>query len=60
MKLCKVTIKNGQTWIAVKDFKGNWKTVHIDAEAKSVEDRGITIEVKMRRQIDVKAEVTEA
>ncbi|MBW2672029.1 MAG: hypothetical protein JRD89_01270 [Deltaproteobacteria bacterium] len=49
MKLGKVTIKDGQTWIIVKDFKGNWKTVHIDAEAESVEDRGNTIEVKMRR-----------
>lgn len=49
MKLGKVTIKNGKTWITVKgDLVGRFRVVQLDVEATSVEEKGTTIVVKTK------------
>jgi len=47
MKLVKTTIKDGQTWLTISNVN-DWRTVHIDVEAISVEEKGTNIVVKTK------------
>ena len=48
MKLGKVTVGDKDTYIVIRGQMQEWITIHIHGRVESVEQKGTTLEVKMR------------